>query len=226
MRQWPGPAGQRAGWGPGRDTGISILYSLGLSTHREQPGQERPLFPASQQCCPPKDTPSSPILNVISDIYSALTMCQDSETLGWEPPASLSPSCATLPRAALSSISDLKPDDLLSTYYVSGLFWPSSFQPLWAFLLFCSHSPRPLPHLRPFPSASRPSGHVNRKQPERSRAAGPPESSVCIHRGLLTESGSGGERVTVRKTRGLQTEETGCKCHGFSLSLKRQEETN
>ena len=52
--------------------------------------------------------------------YWALTMCQDSETLGWEPPPSLSPSYAALPRAALSSISDLKPDDLLSTYFLSG----------------------------------------------------------------------------------------------------------
>jgi len=35
------------------------------------------------------------------------------------------------------------------------------------------------------------------------------------------------ERVTGRKARGLQTEETGCKCQTFfSLSLKQQEETN
>ena len=34
------------------------------------------------------------------------------------------------------------------------------------------------------------------------------------------------ERVTGRKARGLQTEEIGCKCHIFYLSLKLQEETN
>ena len=184
---WPS---QPEGW-VGARQGHWNVDSQGLSTHREQPGRESPLFRASQQCCPPKDTPSWPILNIISDVYSAPTMCQDSGTLGWEPPAFLSPSCAALPRAALSSISDLKSEDLLSTYYVSGLFWLSSFQPLWAFLLLCSHSPKPLPHLKPFPSASLPSGHVNRKQPERSRASGPPESSVCIHRGLLTGRGVG-----------------------------------
>ena len=36
------------------------------------------------------------------------------------------------------------------------------------------------------------------------------------------------DRVTGRKARSLQTEEIGCKCQAFSLSLslKRQEETN
>ena len=34
------------------------------------------------------------------------------------------------------------------------------------------------------------------------------------------------ERVTGRKARGLQTEEIGCKCQTFLISLKRQEETN
>ena len=36
-----------------------------------------------------------------------------------------------------------------------------------------------------------------------------------------------GEKVTGRNARGLQMEEIGCKCQtSFSLSLKRQEETN
>lgn len=44
--------------------------SRGLSTHREQSGQASPLLPApSQQRCPPKDTPSTPILNSVSDVY-------------------------------------------------------------------------------------------------------------------------------------------------------------
>ena len=36
----------------------------------------------------------------------------------------------------------------------------------------------------------------------------------------------GTETVTGRKARGLQTEEIGCKCQTFFLSLKQQEETN
>ena len=72
-------------------------------------------------------------------------MCQASGTAGWERPASLSPSRAALPSAALSSVSHLKPDDLLSAYYVPGLSWPPSFQPLWA-LLLCAHT---LPGLAP-----------------------------------------------------------------------------
>ena len=36
----------------------------------------------------------------------------------------------------------------------------------------------------------------------------------------------GSERVTGRKARGLQTEEIGCKCQTFVISLKRQEETS
>ena len=36
----------------------------------------------------------------------------------------------------------------------------------------------------------------------------------------------GNKLVTGRKARGLQTEEIGCKCQTFFLSLKQQEETN
>lgn len=118
-------------------------------------------------------------------------MCQASGTAGWEPPASLSPSRAALPSAALSSVSDLKPDDLLSAYYVPGLSWPPSFQPLWA-LLLCAHT---LPGLSPI------SGHfclplspLARLTGSSRRGQGPLglQSPVSAYTGACRQGGGGG----------------------------------
>lgn len=71
---------------------------------------------------------------------------------------------------------------------MSGLLWPPSYRlPVLFPLLLCSLGP--LPHLRPFLSPSLSFGPANRKQPERSGAARPPEPSVCTHGGLAVGGG-------------------------------------
>lgn len=59
-QQWGGVGARQGQWD---------ADSRGLSTHREQPDQGSPLFPAPpQQCCLPKDTSSAPILNIVPDV--------------------------------------------------------------------------------------------------------------------------------------------------------------
>lgn len=106
------------------------------------------------------------------------------------------PSCAALPPgAAPLPLTSLRADNLLSAYCVPGLPGLSRS----AFVLFSSAPslPQASPRLRPFRSPSLSSGPANRKQPERSRAAGPPEPSVCTHRAL----GRRGDFLFMRITR-------------------------
>ena len=119
-------------------------------------------------------------------------MCWASLTTGWEPPTSLSSSCAALPREAPLLLTQPQGKLLLSAYYAPGK--PGLSVPFSFVLTLPRASPHlrlPLPHLRLFLCPSLSFGPANRKQPERSRAAGPPEPSICTHRGL--SAGVGGE---------------------------------
>lgn len=110
---------------------------------------------------------------------------QDCRVGPW-PLASLFPNCAALPIVGPSPY-PASGQILIKCLLCARQAWPLC---ACAFLL-CTHTPSGLSHLRLFLSPSLSSGPANRKQPERSRAAGPPEPSICTHMGLSAGWGGG-----------------------------------
>lgn len=153
-------------WGPDRDTGMSILGGCPPTGNNQARRAPYSLPPNSAAL--PRTLSYHPV-NIISDVYLAPTMCQDSGTLGWEIPAFLFPAVPLSPeqpflpsltssRRFIEHLLCLRP--VLAVFLsASGLF-SSCAHTLPSLSLISSHFHLPLSLL----------ANVNRKQPERSRA--------------------------------------------------------